>query len=101
MANNADLLEAINASDTQRASALVQQMLRAGMDPWEIHLALYPAVQPVLNPPFINPHLPKMYAVLLVATGVFFLFFAENRLPAGSAARTLGQRLQPLRTTKV
>jgi hypothetical protein len=32
-------------------------------DPWAIHVALYPAVDGVLNPPFINPHLPKMYAI--------------------------------------
>jgi hypothetical protein len=30
---------------------------------WEIHLSLFPVVQRVLNPPFINPHLPKMYRI--------------------------------------
>jgi hypothetical protein len=34
-----------------------------GSDPWEIHFSLFPVVQKVLNPPFINPHLPKMYAI--------------------------------------
>ena len=30
---------------------------------WEIHSSLFPVVQRVLNPPFINPHLPKMYRI--------------------------------------
>ncbi len=28
-----------------------------------IHIELFPVVQRVLNPPFINPHLPKMYSI--------------------------------------
>jgi hypothetical protein len=78
MTNKANLLQAIGASDTQRASELVQQMLREGEDPWEIHLAMYPAVQPVLNPPFINPHLPKMYAVNLELAA----YLKNEELPA-------------------
>ncbi len=31
---------------------------------WDTHLALFPLVQRVLNPPYINPHLPKMYGVI-------------------------------------
>ena len=59
-----DLLEAISASEKNVAVNLYDQLLENGVDPWDIHLSLFPAVQPVLNPPFINPHLPKMYAVI-------------------------------------
>lgn len=58
------LLEAISASDMKTAVNLYDRMLDKGADPWDIHLSLYPAVQAVLNPPFINPHLPKMYAII-------------------------------------
>lgn len=61
---NKDLLEAISASDMNAAVSLYDRLLEKGGDPWEIHLSLFPAVQAVLNPPFINPHLPKMYAVI-------------------------------------
>jgi hypothetical protein len=58
-----DLLEAIEASDEVRASELLTKRMKEGVDPWQIHLSLFPPVQRVLNPPFINPHLPKMYRV--------------------------------------
>ena len=57
------LLEAIDASDVDRALEICAQMVRQGGDPWKIHLSLFPAVQGIQNPPFINPHQPKMYAV--------------------------------------
>jgi hypothetical protein len=41
----------------------MRDAIRSFADPWAIHVALYPAVNRVLNPPFINPHLPKMYAI--------------------------------------
>lgn len=58
-----DLLQALEASDVPRSSDLLRRRLRKGDDAWEIHLSLYPVVQRVLNPPFINPHLPKMYRI--------------------------------------
>ena len=58
-----NLLDCIEASDVAGASALLARRIKEGMDPWEIHLSLFPVVQRVLNPPFINPHLPKMYRV--------------------------------------
>ena len=57
------LLEAIEASDVNRALEIFVNMVNQGVDPWEIHLSLFPTVQGVTNPPFINPHLPKMYAI--------------------------------------
>jgi hypothetical protein len=56
------LLNAIDASDVTAVSRLNQEWPK-GEDAWSAHLSLFPAVQRVLNPPFINPHLPKMYAV--------------------------------------
>jgi hypothetical protein len=58
-----NLLDSIEASDVAGASALLARSIKEGIDPWEIHLSLFPVVQRVLNPPFINPHLPKMYRV--------------------------------------
>jgi len=57
------LLEAVEASDAGKALEICAQMVSQGVDPWKIHLSLFPAVQRVQNPPFINPHLPKMYAI--------------------------------------
>ncbi len=58
-----DLLQAIEASDVPGASELFREKVGGGIDPWEIHGSLFPVVQRVLNPPFINPHLPKMYRI--------------------------------------
>ena len=41
--------------------------------------------------------LPQLYAVLLVVTGVLFLLLSKNLLPAGAAAKSLVQRLAPLK----
>ncbi len=57
------LLRAVDTSSVERASKELGEKLRSGAEPWEIHLSLFPAVQRVLNPPFINPHLPKMYRI--------------------------------------
>lgn len=46
-------------------------------------------------------HLPKMYAALLVITGVIFLLTTTKRLPPGSATKTLAQRLAPLKSIRV
>ncbi len=58
-----DLLQALEASDVARASEELRKKINKGEEAWEIHLSLYPVVQRVLNPPFINPHLPKMYRI--------------------------------------
>ena len=58
-----DLLTAIETSDLSQALNRLDLLLSEGHEPWGIHEALFPLVHRVLNPPFINPHLPKMYAV--------------------------------------
>jgi len=58
-----NLLEAVEASDVDRALEICANMVSQGIDPWEIHLSLFPTVQRVQNPPFINPHLPKVYGI--------------------------------------
>ena len=58
-----DLLQALETSDVVRASELFRQEISRGHDLWEIHLSLFPVVMRVLNPPFINAHLPKMYSI--------------------------------------
>jgi hypothetical protein len=58
-----DLLDAIETSDVAGALDLLGKRIKEGTDPWEIHMSLYPVVQRILNPPFINPHLPKMYGI--------------------------------------
>ena len=58
-----DLLKALEVSDPTGASECLRQEFKRGTDPWQIHLTLFPVVQRVLNPPFINPHLPKMYRI--------------------------------------
>ena len=56
------LINAIETSDVKAVSRLRSEGPE-GERAWNAHLSLFPAVQRVLNPPFINPHLPKMYAV--------------------------------------
>jgi hypothetical protein len=56
-------LDAIDNSDPVRALEIFEEELARNCDPWKIHLDLFPSVQAVLNPPFINPHLPKMYRI--------------------------------------
>ncbi len=46
-------------------------------------------------------YLPKMYSVLLVVTGIVFLATTTKRLPPGSAAKSLKQRLEPLKNVRV
>jgi|GEM_PF-1132189 len=58
-----DLFESIEASDAARAVEAFDEEVSAGNDPWDIHLSLFPTAQKVLNPPFINPHLPKMHRI--------------------------------------
>jgi hypothetical protein len=58
-----NLLQAVEASDADRALEIYARMVSQGVDPWKVHLHLFETVQRVQNPPFINPHLPKMYAI--------------------------------------
>jgi len=62
-AHSKNLLEAVEASDVDRALEICVKMVSQGIDPWKIHLSLFPTVQRVQNPPFINPHLPKVYGI--------------------------------------
>ena len=57
-----DLVEAVERSDVAQIDALKGE-IAAYDNPWEIHLSLFPLVERVINPPFINPHLPKMYGI--------------------------------------
>jgi hypothetical protein len=57
------LLTAVEASDKDKAFAHFRTATEKGYKAWDVHLALFPIVQQVLNPPYINPHLPKMYGV--------------------------------------
>jgi hypothetical protein len=58
-----DMLQALENSDVAGVSDMVRERMRKNSDVWEIHLSLFPMAQRVLNPPFINPHLPKMYRI--------------------------------------
>lgn len=58
-----DLLKTVEMSGPDRALEVYERRLESGGDAWEIHLELFPVVQRVLNPPFINPHLPKMHNI--------------------------------------
>ena len=58
-----NLLNSVKHSSPNVAKNILDSLLEEGKEPWAIHEALFPVVQSVLNPPFINPHLPKMYAI--------------------------------------
>src|SRR5512139_4091397 len=60
---NDELLSLIEAGDPRKALECVDRAAATGADPWNIHFSLFPLAQRVLNPPFINPHLPKMYRI--------------------------------------
>ena len=72
------LLEAIGASDAKGASEELERELKRGRKPWEVHLSLFPVVQRVMNPPFINPHLPKMHGIYRDLVS----YLEEGELPA-------------------
>ena len=57
------LLHAMEMKDSAETDRRLKKLYDEGHPAWEIHLLLFPTVQRVLNPPFINPHLPKMYAI--------------------------------------
>jgi NNP family nitrate/nitrite transporter-like MFS transporter len=45
--------------------------------------------------------LPKIYAAALLLMGVVFFLFTRNRVPEGSALKTMRERLQPLKSMRV
>lgn len=73
-----NLLQALEASDAPLAAELVRREMDEGRSAREIHLSLFPVVQQVLNPPFINPHLPKMYRIYNELTS----YLREDEIPA-------------------
>lgn len=72
------LLKAMDASDQDRVSELIKNEITGGNQAWKIHLALFPLVQRVQNPPFINPHLPKMYRICRE----FLPYLRQDDIPA-------------------
>ena len=72
------LLRKIAESDSEGVSALVRGELAGGKRAWDLHLSLFPVAARVLNPPFINPHLPKMYRICRE----FLPYLEEGDLPA-------------------
>lgn len=58
------LLHKMERSNLEETIGLVGEELTGKDRAWAIHLSLFPLVQRVLNPPFINPHLPKMYRII-------------------------------------
>jgi NNP family nitrate/nitrite transporter-like MFS transporter len=45
--------------------------------------------------------LPRLYAAILLVTGLVFLAVTRTKIPPGSATKTLGQRLAPLKMLRV
>ncbi|MBC7964218.1 MAG: hypothetical protein H7Y05_14900 [Steroidobacteraceae bacterium] len=72
------LLRRMEQSESEEAWELVRDELAKEGRAWEIHLGLFPLVQRVTNPPFINPHLPKMHGIMRE----FMPCLAEEDLPA-------------------
>lgn len=58
------LLRRMEQADREGAWELAKDRIPKGGGAWGIHLSLFPLVQRVENPPFINPHLPKMYGII-------------------------------------
>jgi hypothetical protein len=57
------LLSAMESSDRGAVMGALEKELRTPDDALKIHLKIFPIAERVLNPPFINPHLPKMYGI--------------------------------------
>jgi hypothetical protein len=72
------LLQKIEESDESAVSELTKNEMTEKGQAWAVHLSLYPVVQRVLNPPFINPHLPKMYRI----NREFGPYLQEEEIPA-------------------
>jgi hypothetical protein len=72
------LLQKIEESDAAAAAQLVRDEIGKKGNAWKIHLSLFPVAQRVLNPPFINPHLPKMHSICRE----FHPYLREEEIPA-------------------
>lgn len=72
------LLQKMEESDNGAVSELLKNEMTQKGRAWAVHLSLFPLVQRVLNPPFINPHLPKMYRI----SREFVPYLAEEDIPA-------------------
>ena len=70
--------QAVAAGNSAEAERQLNSLLAADVDAWQIHRSLFAVVQRVLNPPYINPHLPKMYAI--------YRYFSPYLKPAEIAA---------------
>lgn len=58
------LVQMVERSDLEGVRGQMRSALTGKGQAWATHLSLFPVVQRVLNPPFINPHLPKMYRII-------------------------------------
>lgn len=72
------LLQKLEESDAAAAAQLVRDEIGKKGNAWKIHLSLFPVAQRVLNPPFINPHLPKMHSICRD----FHPYLREEEIPA-------------------
>jgi hypothetical protein len=63
MTDDESFLRAVEDSDMDVVSEEMVTRLKMPGGAWKTHLLLFPIVQRVQNPPFINPHLPKMYRI--------------------------------------
>ena len=70
--------QAVAAGNLDEAKRQLNRMLAVDVDAWQIHLSLFAVVQRVLNPPYINPHLPKMYAI----DRYFIPYLKSDEIPA-------------------
>jgi len=71
------LLQKMEQSDLEGVWGVIGEELTGKERAWAIHLSIFPLVQRVLNPPFINPHLPKMYRIVRE----FVPYLQEEEIP--------------------
>jgi hypothetical protein len=72
------LLQMMEQGDLKGVRKLLGEEMTGKRGAWALHLSLFPLVQRVMNPPFINPHLPKMYGIIRE----FLPCLQEDDLPA-------------------
>ena len=58
-----ELVLSIKQSNRIRALDILDKRLGTSTDALALHNEIFPVAQLVLNPPFINPHFPKMYRI--------------------------------------
>jgi hypothetical protein len=89
--------QAVAAGNLAEAERQLDSLLAADVDAWQIHRSLFAVVQRVLNPPYINPHLPKMYAVYRYFSPYLQALFTAGAgtrcpIPGGTNGISPGQR---------